>query len=112
VDGCMPFPNSPHMIMHQMSGTMCSVISPRNRYLIPALLATLRVCEHRKALLRKGERIDVPLHHENKCYETRALSQAEEQQAYIFEPFQQLSPTEIKELCAAENRNILATFLP
>jgi len=113
IDGCMPYPNSPHMVIHQMSGSFCSVISPRNHYLIPGLLATLSVCERRKALLRKtGQRLDIPLHHEDKCYETRPFSQSELQQAYILEPFDELTPDEIEKLCKAENRSILATFLP
>lgn len=112
VDGCMPFPNSPHMVMHELSHTGCAVISLRNHHLIPALFATLRLCEKRKALLRSGQRIDIPLHHEDKCYPTREFTQAEQQQPYIFEPFTPLSPAEIQDLCAAENRNILATFRP
>ncbi len=112
VDGCMPFPNSPHMVMHQMSGTACSVISPHNRYLIPALLATLRVCEKRKVLLRSGQRIDIPLHHENKLYHPREFNEVEQQLPYILEPFAPLTAEEIGELCNAENRSVLATFLP
>ncbi len=112
IEGCMPFPNSPHMIVHQLSGTMCSVISPRNRYLIPALFATLQACERRKALLRSGQRIDIPLHHEDTIYKTRGFTDDELNLPYIFEPFEPLTATEIKRLCAAENRNILATFLP
>jgi uncharacterized protein (DUF362 family) len=112
VDGCMPFPNSPHMLMHEMSHTGCAVLSLRNHHLFPALIATLQLCEKRKALLRSGQRIDIPLHHEDKCYPTREFSRAEQQQPYIFEPFPPLSPIEIRELCAAENRNILATFRP
>lgn len=112
IEGCMPFPNSPHMIIHQMSGTMCSVISPRNRYLLPALFATLGACERRKALLRAGQRIDIPLHHEDKVYQPRDFTEDEMKLPYIYEPFEPLSPAEIRKLCAAENRNILATFLP
>ena len=112
VDGCMPFPNSPHMVIHQMSGTMCSVISLRNRYLLPALFATLRACERRKALLRSGQRIDIALRHEDKVYKTREFTEEEMNQPYIYEPFDPLTPSEIKKLCAAENRSILATFFP
>lgn len=112
VDGCMPFPNSPHMLIHQMSGTFCSVMTPRNRYLLPGLLATLRACERRKALLRSGQRIDIPLHHEDKSYQPREFTLAELEQDYIYEPFELLTRAEIKALCAAENRSILATFLP
>jgi uncharacterized protein (DUF362 family) len=112
VDGCMPFPNSPHMLIHEMSHTGCAIISLHNRQLLPALVATLQMCEKRKTLLRSGERIDIPLHHEDKCYPTREFSQSEMQQPYLFEPFPPLSRNEIRELCAAENRNILATFRP
>jgi hypothetical protein len=112
VDGCMPFPNSPHMIVHQVSGTLCSVISPKNKFLLPALIATLQCCERRKALLRSGQRIDIPLHHEDKRFEPRPFSAEEQQMDYIFEPFAPLTPAEIRQLCATENRSILATFLP
>ncbi|HSN94785.1 MAG TPA: DUF362 domain-containing protein [Anaerolineaceae bacterium] len=112
VEGCMPLPNSPHMVIHQMSGTMCSVMTPRNRYLLPALVATLKACERRKALLRSGKRIDIPLHHEDKVYQTRELTEAEKVLPYVFEPFKPLTAEEIKKLTAAENRSILATFLP
>ena len=66
----------------------------------------------RKKLLRTGQRIDIPLHHENKLYPLRPLSAAEMELDFILEPFAPLSPAEIRALCAAENRNILATFLP
>jgi len=112
VEGCMPFPNSPHMVIHQMGGSFCSVMGLRNHYLLPALFATLRVCEKRKALLRSGQRIDIPLHHEDKQYQPRDFTPAELELDYIFEPFAPLTPAEIKSLCAAENRNILATFRP
>jgi len=112
IEGCMPFPNSPHMVIHQKSGTLCSVISPRNRYLLSALFATLRACERRKALLRSGQRIDIPLHHEDTVYETREFSEEEMNLPYIYEPFEPLTKQEIRKLCAQENRNILATFLP
>lgn len=112
VDGCMPFPNSPHMVLHQMSHTSCRVVSLRNHYLISALIATLKLCEKRKSLLRSGQRIDITLHHEDKCYPTREFSKEELQQAFIYEPFPPLTRAEIRELCAMENRNILATFRP
>ena len=112
VDGCMPFPNSPHMIIHQMGGSFCSVMSLKNHYLLPALFATLRVCQKRKAVLRTGRRIDIPLHHEDKHYFPRELTEEEKQMDYILEPFTPLDKEEIRTLCAAENRSILATFMP
>jgi uncharacterized protein (DUF362 family) len=112
VDGCMPFPNSPHMVLHQMSHTNCRVVSLHNQYLLSALIATLKLCEKRKTLLRSGQRIDIPLQHEDKCYTTRDFSEAENKLEYILEPFPPLTRAEIRELCALENRNILATFRP
>ena len=112
VEGCMPFPNAPHMLIHQLSGTTSAVISPRNRYLLRGLLATLQMCEARKKILRRGQRIDIPLHHENKLYPHRPLTEEEKQEDFILEPFAPLTPQEIRELCAAEDRNILATFIP
>lgn len=112
VDGCMPFPNSPHMVLHQLSGTSCSVISPRNKFLLPALFATLRMCERRKVLLRSGQRLDVPPPSENLRYEPRAFTEEEQQMDWIYEPFEPLTPREIRQLCWAENRSVLATFWP
>ena len=110
IPGCMPYPNSPHTVIHQLSGTRCSVMTLRNRYLLAGLVETLRLCERRKALLRKGQRIDVPLSHENKHFEPRAFTAQEMQQAYIFEPFAPLTKGEIRALCKAEDKAILATF--
>lgn len=66
----------------------------------------------RKALIQSGQRIDIPLHHENKLYATREFSESEQQLPYIYEPFAPLNQQEIAQLCAAENRNVLATFNP
>jgi hypothetical protein len=112
IDGCMPFPNSPHMLVHQMTNTFCKVMTPKNHYLIPALLDTFAVCEGRKKNLRTGRRIDIPLAHADRLYETRELSTAEKELDFIFEPYPELSKAEIRSLCADENRSILATFLP
>jgi hypothetical protein len=108
----MPFPNSPHMLVHQMTGTFCTVMTPKNRYLIPALMATFKVCELRKINLLLGRRIDIPLEHTDKLYATREFTEAEKQQDFILEPFPPLTVKEIRDLRAAENRSILATFLP
>jgi len=113
IDGCMPFPNSQHATLHLMTGTLCAVMSPvRNRFLLPALLATLGVCERRKKFYRQGIRLDIPLGNRDILYETRPLSEEEKQLDHIHEPFPPLSKAEIRELCASENRAILATFIP
>lgn len=112
IDGCMPMPNSPHMLVHQLSGTSCAVMSPKNRFLLTGLWATLRACERRKAILRSGQRIDIAAPDEDRHYHPRELSDAEKQMDYLFEPFEPLDAEEIRRLCAVENRSILATFFP
>ncbi len=112
IEGCMPFPNSAHMIVHQLSSTWCRVLSPQNRHLIPALIDTIRLCEKRKRLLRSGQRIDIPWQPEDRLFSPREFTPAEQQQDSIYEPFAPLTKSEIHELCRAENRSILATFFP
>ncbi len=113
IDGCMPFPNSQHATLHLMTGTLCAIMSLlRNRYLVPALVATLGVCERRKKFYRQGIRLDIPLGNQDILYETRPLSEEEKKLDHIFEPFAPLSKAEIRDLCASENRAILATFIP
>jgi uncharacterized protein (DUF362 family) len=113
IDGCMPFPNSQHASLHLLTGTLCGVMSPRrNRYLVPALIATLAVCEKRKSYYRQGIRLDIPLGNEDKIYIPRPLSAEEAQLDAIYEPCEPLSWDDIRRLCAMENRAILATFIP
>ena len=42
------------MLIHQLSGTTCAVISPRNRYLLRGLLATLRCVRNGKPCCAPG----------------------------------------------------------
>ncbi len=112
IDGCMPFPNSPHQALHLLTGTMCTVMSLKNRYLFTELVGTMRVCEARKANYRSGLRLDIPLGAEDRIFEPRSFTEAEKEQEYIYEPYPPLNKAEIKELCSQENRNILATFNP
>jgi uncharacterized protein (DUF362 family) len=112
IEGCMPFPNSAHMIVHQLSGTWCSVLSLRNRHLIPALFDTLILCERRKSLIRQGMRIDIPWHPVDKLIPPRLFTENELKMQFIHEPFEPLTKEEIQNLCREENRSILATFFP
>ena len=88
------------------------MISPRNHFLLAGLVATLRACERRKAILRTGQRIDTPLHWTDTPDLPRAFTAEEMRCDYIAEPFAPLTRAEIRALCAAENRNVLATFFP
>jgi uncharacterized protein (DUF362 family) len=111
VEGCMPFPNSPHVALHTLTGTLCTVISPRNQRLIPLLIATLQLCEVRKKLYRAGHRLDVPLTDSYAVVEPRLLTSTEQAQSATPWPLPPLTPKEIRQACAKENRAVLATFL-
>jgi hypothetical protein len=112
IEGCMPFPNSPHAALHHLTGTVCAVTSLKNRHLIPLLFATLRTCQSRKRLYRLGHRLDCPLPGDHAALELPPLLTAEEQ-AMPVAPWEMppLSKEEIRAACAAENRSVLATFM-
>lgn len=112
IDGCMPFPNSPHAALHRLTGTICRVTSLRNRHLLPLLLATLRTCEARKRLYRAGHRLDCPLPGSHAQSEVQRRLTPEEQLLPVVPwDLPPLSKAEIRAACAAENRAVLATFL-
>jgi uncharacterized protein (DUF362 family) len=112
IEGCMPFPNSPHAALHRLTGTHCAVLSLKNRHLFPLLLATLHACENRKRLFRAGHRLDCPLPTNHSLLEPPRLLTSEEQtmRAVPME-WPPLTKDEIRAACAAENRAVLATFL-
>jgi uncharacterized protein (DUF362 family) len=110
VDGCMPFPNQPHVALHRLTGSYCRVVSLKNRHLIPLLIDTIRLCEKRKRLYRNGHRLDCQLSMDYAPLDTRPLSEQVGEQTIIPWELPPLGPEEIKALCAAENRAMLATF--
>jgi uncharacterized protein (DUF362 family) len=110
IDGCMPFPNQPHVALHRLTGTYCRVVSPKNRHLIPLLIDTIRLCEKRKRLYRKGIRLDCELSLDFGPEDARTLTEQEADQSVIPWELPPLTPEEIKTLCASENRAMLATF--
>ncbi len=111
VNGCMPFPNSPHVALHRLTGTHCTVVSLKNRHLIPLLWATLRTCEVRKRLYRLGHRLDCSLPDNHTLLEP-PYPQTDAEQTLYAVPMEwpSLSREEIRAACAAENRAMLATF--
>lgn len=111
VQGCMPFPNSPHVALHRLTGTHCTVVSLKNRHLISLLWATLRTCEARKRLYRRGHRLDCPLSESHILLEPpQPLPCAEQTLHLVPVELPPLSRDEIRAACAAENRAVLATF--
>jgi hypothetical protein len=111
IDGCMPFPNSPHAALHRLTGTTCTVTSLKNRHLLPLLFATLRTCEARKRLFRSGHRLDCPLPDSHTLLEPlQQLPDPEQTLRVVPMEWPPLSKAEIRAACAAENRAVLATF--
>lgn len=111
VDGCMPYPNQPHVALHQVTGTFCRVMTPKNRHLFPLLIATLQLCERRKKLYRSGLRMDCALCTDNGLVHPGSLLSEETESLPIEWKLSPLTAEEIKLLCARENRSVLATFL-
>ncbi|MDD5712961.1 MAG: hypothetical protein PHY31_09445, partial [Smithellaceae bacterium] len=111
VDGCMPMPNSPHMAIHWMSGTFCSVMTPKNRHLLPELLDTMNMMLARIVQIGKGKRLDCALRYDDGIVETRVLSNEEKRRSYIPWPLPPLTGKEKRQLIATELRSILSTFL-
>ncbi|MFU8827374.1 MAG: DUF362 domain-containing protein [Brevefilum sp.] len=111
IDGCMPFPNQPHVALHRLTGTYCRVVSLKNRHLLPLLVDTVRACEQRKRLYRAGIRLDCELSRAYGPPDTQPPIPTEAEQDIIPWALPPLEPDEIKALCASENRAMLATFL-
>lgn len=111
VNGCMPYPNQPHVALHQITGTICRVLTPRNRHLLPLLFATLQLCEIRKRLYRAGLRMDSELSMNNNLVVPPELVQDLLNSRIVPSSLPPLTPEEVQQLCARENRAVLATFL-
>jgi len=111
VNGCMPYPNQPHVALHQVTGTFCRVLTPKNRHLFLLLFATLQLCEKRKRLYRAGLRMDCELCLDNGLVEPPELSDKEFEALILHQGMPPLTPEEVKQLCSKENRAVLATFL-
>ncbi len=54
----------------------------------------------------------MPLTRDHSICPIRKLSNQEAEMTYIPEPFEPLTRSEIRQLCAEENRNVWATFRP
>jgi hypothetical protein len=84
--GCMPLANSPHAILHSMTGTFCSVLSVRNKNLLSVLAATVKIRRIRSRLIGQGERLDVPFQLGAGIVEPRPLTEAEKDVDWIAWP--------------------------
>ncbi|GAB1455063.1 hypothetical protein MASR2M48_03690 [Spirochaetota bacterium] len=110
VDGCMVMPNGPHMVLHELSGSGCSIMSLRNKNLLPMLAATLGARSARRRLLKAGRRLDVALRLDNGPEETRELTEEEALRDWVAWPMPELGHEEQKRLLAFEDDAAIATF--
>ncbi|HOX48062.1 MAG TPA: DUF362 domain-containing protein [Spirochaetia bacterium] len=110
VDGCMPLPNAPHMVLHELVGRPCRVMSLRNENLFPMLAATLGARRARQRLIEEGCRLDVPLGLEDGLVPGRALAAGEEGRDWLPWPLPPLGAEEARRLLAFEDDAALAAF--
>lgn len=111
VEGCMPFPNAPHAALHHLTGTWCSVMSLKNRHLLPLLIATLRTSQKRKQMLLAGLRLDCTLPDSYlPIEEVRLLAPGEQSMQAVPWDLPPLTEEEIRVAITTENRAVWATF--
>ncbi|PKL26130.1 MAG: hypothetical protein CVV47_03095 [Spirochaetae bacterium HGW-Spirochaetae-3] len=110
VDGCMVMPNGPHMVLHELSGVPCRVMSLRNRNLLPMLVATLGQRSARRRLIEDGQRLDVALRMEDGPIEHRELTAAEAERDWVEWPLPPIEPEEMGRLLDFEDDAALASF--
>lgn len=110
VDGCMPLPNAPHMVLHELVGRPCRVMSLRNENLFPMLAATLGARRARQRLIEEGCRLDVPLGLDDGLVPGRALAAGEEGRDWLPWPLPPLGAEEARRLLAFEDDAALAAF--
>lgn len=110
VDGCMVLPNAPHVVLHELSGTPCRVMSLRNRNLFPMLAATLGQRSARRRLIESGKRLDVPLRLNDDPTETRQLAPGEAGRDWVAWPMPPIEPEEMRRLLDFEDDATLASL--
>ncbi|MBL8966891.1 MAG: DUF362 domain-containing protein [Spirochaetaceae bacterium] len=118
VDGCMPLPNAPHMVLHALAKKPCRVMSLRNPNLIPLLAATLGQRNARRRLLEEGLRLDVPLGLDDAARMPEAAPPPAREAAeggpavrrWTEWPLPPLGPEEARRLMAAEDDAAIAAF--
>ncbi len=111
VPGCIPFPNSPHSILHTLAGKPCRVISPGNRQFFNLLGATLKTRRVRRGLIKRGIPIDVPIQMEDMLVPVRELTEEETKERWIEWPLPELGREERKQALVFEDDSVASSFI-
>lgn len=111
VPGCIPFPNSPHSILHTLAGQSCRVLSLRNKQLFKLAGAMLKTRSVRRGLIKRGVPLDVPMQMVDAVVPVRELTEEETKQDWIEWPLPELSRAERKQALAFEDDSAASSFI-
>lgn len=97
VPGCMPFPNSQHVLLHKAIGTSCKVMGLRNKNLFSLLAYSFKTYKKRVSLLKSGKRLDVALSPDNALIAIEKLTPEQTNKNWIRSEFPPASKKEIQD---------------
>lgn len=103
-------PNGPHMVLHELAGVSCTVMSLENTNLVPLLATMIGARTARRALIKDGQRLDVELMLDDRPAETRPLTLEEAVRDWVEGPMPAIGYEEKKRLPGFEDDAALAFF--
>jgi len=109
--GCIPFPNSPHAILHALAGKPCRVLSLQNKQFFKLGGAMLKTRGVRRSLIKQGLPIDVPMQMADDIVPVRELSAEERKRVWVEWPLPRLTRKEQREALAFEDDSVAGSFL-
>ncbi len=102
-DGCMPFPNTPHMLIHKLTGSRCRIMGPANRQIFKLVGGLLGMSRARKKLIRSGQWLDCELSFQDALGAVPALSAADMKKDFVPWDFPEMTREDKKRLIRFEN---------
>ncbi len=110
VDGCMPLPNAPHAVLHELAGKPCRVMSLRNAQLLPLLACILGQRAARRRLIKAGEWLDVPLSLNDGAGPEGLPPTADEGRSWVAWPLPPMGSAERSRILATEDDAAVAAL--
>lgn len=101
-NGCMPFPNAPHALLHKVIGKRCRVMGLKNKNILLFLSGLIGMSNARKRLIKKGKWLDCELAFDDNVIPTRELTNEEKNMDYISWPFPAMTEKDKKRLVRFE----------